>query len=196
MSESATEPDDDGRDRLEVPGWVRSEIFPFEGDLRVKQVQPYQASDQPRSGEPGGEPCLACAKTDDDCIWVDDYWRVSTAKPIGLPIQLFLETRDHLDMDDLDDQRSAELGLLTVRLDRAIQAIGGIGRVHVARWGDGAAHFHMWFFARPVGASQLRGFGMPMWAMLLPPTDQATWDANKATVGRELAKHGGRAINP
>ncbi len=36
------------------------------------------------------------------------------------------------------------------------------------RWGDGGAHFHMWFFARPAGSFNLLGFGMPFWEPVLP----------------------------
>ncbi|MGH1490896.1 MAG: hypothetical protein ACRBK7_16140 [Acidimicrobiales bacterium] len=181
-------------ERLPVPEFVKAAIFPFEGDLQVKPVKPAFPSDRPREGEPGGAPCHACTKGDTDYIWADDNWRVFAPEPSGVPIQVFLETRDHLDMDDLDDERSAELGQLIVRLDRAIQAIGGVGRVHVSRWGDGASHFHMWFYARPLGASQQLGFSLPMWAMTLPPTEQSIWDANKAIIAAELAAGGGQAI--
>ena len=108
---------------------------------------------------------------------------------------MFLETRAHVDMDDLDADRAGELGQLIVRLDRAMQAVGGIGRVHVARWGDGGSHFHMWFYGRPLGASQMLGFCLPMWAMILPPTDDDVWRKNMAVVSRELAAGGGRAIS-
>ena len=63
---------------------------------------------------------------------------------------------------DLDDELAGGLGRMIVRLDRAIQAVGGIGRVQVARWGDGGSHFHMWLYGRPRGASQLLGFCLPM----------------------------------
>ncbi len=180
--------------RHALPEFIKASIFPFEGDLRVKPYKPLFPSDRPRTGEPGGDPCRACAMPDEDYIWVDDHWRVLVGEPSGVPIQLFLETREHLDMDDFDAERSAEFGSLIVRLDRAIQAIGGIGRVHASRWGDGGSHFHMWFYGRPVGASQMLGFGLPMWAMILEPTDEATWEANKALVARELAAGGGRSM--
>jgi hypothetical protein len=180
---------------LPLPPFVDWPIFPFVGDMHVRPVEPNHPEDWPRSGEPGGGPCEACAEPDDNYIWVDDHWRVLAARaPSGVPVQLFLETRAHVDMDGLDTARAAELGLLIVRLDRAIQAVGGVARVHVSRWGDGASHFHMWFFARPVGALQMLGFCLPMWAEILPPTDEATWQRNLAIVARELAKDGGRAI--
>jgi hypothetical protein len=179
---------------LPLPEFVNWSIFPFEGELRVKQPKPLYPSDRPRAGEPGGGPCHACAADDHEYIWVDERWRVSAPRPSGVPLQLFLETREHVDMDGLDDRLAGEMGQLIVRLDRAIQAIGGIGRVHVARWGDGSAHFHMWFYARPRGAGQMLGFCLPMWAQILPPTPAEVWQSNVAVVAAELAKVSGTAI--
>ena len=184
----------DSTDDATLPGFVHASIFPFEGDFQVKALKPPHPTDRPRSGEPGGGPCGSCAAGDDDYIWVDEHWRVRAAQPSGVPIQLFLETRAHVDMDDLDDDRAGELGQLTVRLDRAMQAVGGIGRVHVSRWGDGGSHFHMWFYGRPLGASQLLGFCLPMWAMILPPTPDDVWNRNLATVADHLAAVGGRSM--
>jgi hypothetical protein len=179
-------------DRLPLPDFVNWPLFPFEGELRVRPLDP-PSGEIPRSGEPGGPPCGECAKDDDEYVWVDDHWRV-LAMPgrSPLPTQLFLESRQHVDMDGLDDERAAELGQLIVRLDRAIQAIGGIGRVQVVRTGDGGSHFYLWFYARPRGAFQLLGMFLPMWAKILPPLDQETWDRNLAVVAAELATGGGR----
>jgi hypothetical protein len=131
------------------------------------------------------------SRPDDDYIWVDDHRRVSGAKAKGLPVQVFLETRAHVDQDQLDDDRAAELGRLIVRLDRAIQAVGG---VHYSRWGDGASHFHVWFFARPVGNWQMLGCFLPLWADIYPPTPDDVWRANLKIVAAELEKGGGRAV--
>jgi hypothetical protein len=64
----------------------------------------------------------------------------------------------------------------------------------MSRWGDGAAHFHLWFYGRPFGNLQMVGFCLPMWAMTLPPTPADIWDRNLAIVAHELAKEGGRAL--
>jgi hypothetical protein len=183
----------DDRSAHPLPDFVSWDIFPFEGDLRVREVQPNAPHEWPRAGEPGGAPCGSCTDGDDQFIWVDDHWRVRASRPSGVPVQVFLETREHVDMDGLDRERAAELGQLLVRLDRAVQAVGGIGRVHVARWGDGGSHFHMWIYGRPFGTRQLLGYCLPMWAQILPPTDDATWRSNMAVVAAELAKDGGRA---
>jgi hypothetical protein len=180
---------------LPLPAFVDWPIFPFVGDLRVRPVQPRAPADWARSGEPGGAPCRSCEEPDDRCIWVDDRWRVLAPEArSAVPVQLFLETREHVDLDGLDTRHAAELGPLIVRLDRAIQAVGGVGRVHVSRWGDGASHFHLWFYARPVGDPQMLGFCLPMWAEILPPTAEEVWKRNLRTVAKELAKDGGRAI--
>jgi hypothetical protein len=178
-----------------LPAFVRYPIFPFEGDLRTKPLEPPEAADWPRSGEPGGRPCESCAAADDEYVWVDDRWRVRAARqPTGVPVQLFLETRAHVDLDGLDAVLTAELGGLLVRLDRAVRAVGGIGRVHLSRWGDGGSHFHMWCYGRPLGAMQLLGFCLPMWAMILPPTADDVWCRNLAVVAAELARDGGTAM--
>jgi hypothetical protein len=180
---------------LPLPAFVQYPIFPFEGDLRIRTLDPAEATERPRSGDPGGPPCGACAAADDEYLWVDDRWRVRLPpKPSGVPIQVFLETREHVDLDGLDARLAAELGVMIVRLDRAVRSVGGIGRVHMSRWGDGAAHFHVWFYGRPVGARQLLGFCLPMWAMILPPTAEAVWRNNAAAVANELARDSGRAI--
>lgn len=180
---------------LPLPAFVDWPIFPFVGDMRVRAVQPRAAADWPRSGEPGGAPCKSCLEPDERCIWVDDRWRVLAPEArSAVPVQLFLETREHVDLDGLDQAHAAELGQLIVRVDRAIQAVGEVGRVHMSRWGDGASHFHLWFYARPLGDPQMLGFCLPMWAEILPPTTEDVWQRNLSVVARELAKEGGRSI--
>lgn len=178
-----------------LPRYVNWPVFPFEGEMRVKAVLPLADSDLVRSGEPGGAPCEACAAGDDQFVWVDERWRVrATTTAPSLPMQLFLETRAHIDMHDLDDDLAGELGRMLVRLDRAVTAVGGVGRVHVSRWGDGGSHFHMWIYGRPFGTRQVLGFGVPLWAAVLPPIDDEVWRRNLTVVAAELARGGGRAI--
>ena len=185
----------DDTDRLPLPGFVAWPIFPFEGDMRVREVMPRRSEDYPRDGEPGGQPCGSCAAPDSEYIWADEHWRVKPPiTPSGAPVLLFLESRDHLDLDDLDDDLAAELGVLIVRLDRVIQSVGGIGRVHVNRWGDGGSHLHLWFYGRPVGDTQMIGFCLPLWAQTLPPTPEDEWNRNLAAIATELARHGGRSM--
>jgi len=185
----------DDAERLPLPDFVRWPIFPFEGDLQVREVTPKRAEDYPRDGEPGGSPCPSCTAPDSEYLWVDEHWRVRPPlQPSGAPVLVFLETRAHVDLDGLDDELAGELGRMIVRLDRAIQAVGGIGRVHVNRWGDGGSHFHVWCYGRPLGDTQMIGFCLPLWAMTLPPTPTDQWNASLAVIATELAQRGGRSM--
>jgi len=182
-------------DPLPLPGFVDWPIFPFVGDLHVREVLPRRDHEYPRDGEPGGAPCRSCAAPDEDYLWVDDAWRVRAPDaPSGAPVLVFLETRDHVDLAELDDHGAAEMGRMIVRLERAVHAVGGIARVHVNRWGDGGSHFHLWFYGRPFGDPQMIGFCLPLWAMTLPPTPQDEWDRHLTTIAGELARGGGRAM--
>jgi hypothetical protein len=182
-------------DPLPLPDFVSWPIFPFIGEMRVREVLPRRDRDYPRDGEPGGSLCGACTEPDDSYVWVDDSWRVKAPnQPSGAPVQLFLETREHIDLDNFDEDRAADLGRMVMRINNAIKAVGGIGRVHVNRWGDGGSHFHLWFYGRPLGDTQMIGFCLPLWAMTMPPTPDSEWHANLVTVANELARQGGRAL--
>ena len=56
---------------------------------------------------------------------------------------------------------------------RAGEAVPGVARVHVDRIGDGLAHLHVWFVARPAGLLQLRGSCLMDWLDVLPPMPAA-----------------------
>jgi hypothetical protein len=40
--------------------------------------------------------------------------------------------------------------------------------VHLYRWGDGGAHFHVWFLPRPLGMIEGYGMMLPLWEDALP----------------------------
>ncbi|MFG2101489.1 hypothetical protein ACGFJ5_12875 [Micromonospora echinaurantiaca] len=177
-----------------VPDFTQWPSFPFEGDLRVKQLDDPVPVEPPRKGE-GLRECTACAAPDDAYIWVSERWRVRAMdRPTGLPMVLILESRSHLDLGDLPNLLAAELGVMTVRLERAIRSLDGVARVHVNRWGDGSAHLHMWFLARPHGRLQLRGTFLPLWDSILPPISESQWRENLALVAAWLAEFGGRPL--
>jgi hypothetical protein len=177
-----------------LPDFTAWSSFPFEGDFRVKPLEPAVSVEPPRKGEDITD-CLACKTPDEAYVWVNERWRVrSLEKPSGLPMVLLLEPRSHLDMGDLPNLLAAELGVMTVRLERAIRSLDGVARVHVYRWGDGAAHFQIWFMARPVGQLQLRGTFLPMWDEILPPGSREEWSENLAMIAAWLAEFGGTAV--
>jgi hypothetical protein len=162
--------------------------------MRVKPLAPPVPHEPPRSGEDAAE-CVACNTPDDAYIWVSERWRVRAMdRPTGLPMVLILECRSHLDLGDLPNLLAAELGVMTVRMERAIRSLDGVARVHVNRWGDGSAHLHMWFLARPYGRLQLRGTFLSLWDDILPTIPEQQWRENLALVAAWLAEFGGRAL--
>ncbi|HWG98628.1 MAG TPA: hypothetical protein VNV66_04715 [Pilimelia sp.] len=177
-----------------LPDFVNWPSFPFEGQLRIKQLEKPVEVEPPRPGEDVTD-CEACRAPDDAYIWVSERWRVrSLDVPSGLPMVLVLESRSHLDLGDLSNLLAAELGVMIVRLERAIRSLDGVGRVHVNRWGDGAAHLHLWFLARPYGRLQLRGSFLSLWDDILPPVPEPVWRENLALVAAWLAEFGGTAL--
>jgi diadenosine tetraphosphate (Ap4A) HIT family hydrolase len=177
-----------------LPEFTHWPTFPFEGNLRVKQIDDPVAEEPPRQGEDPTS-CLACQAPDEAYVWVSDRWRVRALdRPTGLPMVLILESRSHLDLGDLPNLLAAELGVMTVRLERAIRSLDGVARVHVNRWGDGSAHLHLWFLARPYGRLQLRGTFLSLWDDILPTVPQAQWRENLALVAAWLAEFGGRPL--
>jgi hypothetical protein len=161
--------------------------------MRVKALAAPVEVEPPRSGEDAAD-CVACNTPDDAYIWVSDRWRVRAMdRPTGLPVVLILECRSHLDLGDLTNLLAAELGVMTVRLERAIRSLDDVARVHVNRWGDGSAHLHMWFLARPYGRLQLRGTFLSLWDDILPVIPDQQWQGNLALVAAWLAEFGGRA---
>lgn len=177
-----------------LPDFTKWPSFPFEGDLRVKRLDDPVAKEPSRKGEDAAD-CVACNAPDEAYIWVSERWRVRAMdRPTGLPMVLILESRSHLDLGDLPNLLAAELGVMTVRLERAVRSLDGVARVHVNRWGDGSAHLHMWFLARPYGRLQLRGTFLSLWDDILPPIPASQWRENLALVAAWLAEFGGRPL--
>src|SRR6476661_5230403 len=105
-------------------------LFPFEGDMRLKQLGPLLPAELTREGE-GDKPCHLCSDPDHDVIWSNGRWLVSAAQPNACPVTVFLETVEHVDLDELDADMASELGRLIVRVEAAVRAVSDVGRVHV-----------------------------------------------------------------
>ena len=153
--------------------------FPFDGEMRPRQLRPPVEREEPRYGE-GGVDCHACAAPDERYIWTSERWRLlAPERPSGLPVIVLLEPRQHYaEPGDLPDELAAELGILLARIERVVRAVGEIGRVHVCRWGDGSEHLHWWFLARPARIPQLNGSFAAIWDDILPPTPEDVWRSN------------------
>ncbi|WP_151081567.1 hypothetical protein [Nocardioides cynanchi] len=171
-----------------MTGW---DVSPFEAEgLRVSRLRPPVVPEPERHGEDPAA-CSSCTRRDEG-IWLDEHWRLTRIGGVGVPLVLMLHPRDHHDLDDLPDDRAAELGVLTTHLARHVEALPHISRCHVYRIGDGGAHLHVWLFARPEGQAQLYGSWLVVWDDLLPEYPSDVADADAARVADALvASYGG-----
>jgi diadenosine tetraphosphate (Ap4A) HIT family hydrolase len=156
-------------------------LFPWLRDLQLKPVPPNASSEPARSGESEAD-CTECKKADADFLWSDESWRLWPMTGFPLRGCVMLESRAHSDsFSDLSPDLLASLGPTIARVEAAVLSIGDVGRVHVARWGDGSGHFHLWFLPRPLGALHMRGSGLIPWIEALePPADSVLADAHAA----------------
>lgn len=182
----------DNEGRLPLSRMTYWEIFPFEPDaLRTVPFQP-PTLPEPERRDAGGD-CETCRSCDEG-IWLNDRWRITRWSGAGVPLALILYSREHYDVADLPDELASELGVLSVHVCRAIEALPNIARAHVSRWGDGGAHLHVWFLARPAGQLQLRGSCLPVWDDLLPEYPDDVSAADGLTVVTALAASYGGEI--
>jgi diadenosine tetraphosphate (Ap4A) HIT family hydrolase len=148
--------------------------FPFELPVAVRPLDPPVPLEPDREGEHGVD-CSLCRTPDELFLWTDERWRLSLYSPSPVRGVVLLQPRVHAQsFAELPPVDAAELGPMVGRVQAAIEALGGIGRVHVNYWGDGSAHLHLWFYPRPYGQLQLRGTFFGVWAVLLPdlPADE------------------------
>ena len=144
--------------------------------------------------------CEACTRADERNateaeVWRDEHWRVTVAEPTGSPLVLILQPLAHHDFTDLPDDLAGQMGRIMVHLGAAVETLPSVARVHVSKWGDGGAHAHVFFFARPARMPQLRGTCMALWDDVLPPVPTEVRDANARAVVAELVRrYGGRPL--
>lgn len=184
----------DGEQRLPLSRMTGWDISPFESEgLRVSRLRPPVVPEPPRHGEDPTD-CESCRRRDEG-IWLDDRWRLTHVSGVGVPLVLMLHPRDHHDLTDLSDDLAAELGVLSTHIARHVEALPNISRCHLYRIGDGGAHLHVWFFARPEGQAQLYGSWLVVWDDLLPEYPSALARADAALVADALVtSYGGRRV--
>jgi hypothetical protein len=73
--------------RLPLGDVANDELFPLEGEILVRPLEPPIIPEPKRRGEAGIEECWNCANPDTGAIWHDDSWLVrgNAANPHGLP---------------------------------------------------------------------------------------------------------------
>jgi hypothetical protein len=178
----------------EMPGW---DIYPYEIDgLRLKPVRPPADEEPPRRGERASD--CHCAQgyddTDDRIVWTNPRWRLTLARETGLPLMLMLGPVEHHDLPSLPGDLAAEMGQLVVAVSDAVEHVPSVGRVQLAKYGDGGAHLHLFFLGRPARMLQFRGSPLIDWEENLPRVPFEVLQANARVVAERMVVHvGGRA---
>src|SRR5262245_45895857 len=68
------------KDALRMPPLDEWESFPFDGDMRLRALQPPVDREPARHGE-GAVDCGRCTTADDAYVWTDDRWRLWALAP-------------------------------------------------------------------------------------------------------------------
>jgi len=143
--------------------------LPYAQPLTTIDPGPRLVPEPPRRGEPGGEPCAICGRTTTSAVWSDEHWTLHAPVGGSLPGSVWLASKAHADsFSDLPEDVAQTFGPVAARVERAILTLGDVGRVHLYRWGDGGAHFHVWFIPRPLGMLEATGMMLPLWEDVLP----------------------------
>jgi diadenosine tetraphosphate (Ap4A) HIT family hydrolase len=144
--------------------------LPYAEPLTVRPPAPRVVPEPPRRGEPGGEPCAICAGSTTPQLWGDEHFTLHAPVGSSLPGTVWLASRLHADsFSDLPPDVAAAFGPLVARVERAmLTAVPDVARVHLYRWGDGGAHFHVWMLPRPLGMMEAMGHFLPLWEDVLP----------------------------
>lgn len=170
----------------EMPGW---DIFPYEIDsLRLKPLQPPADEEPARAGEDPADCWCAqgVPERTDRYVWSNERWRLTLAEESGLPIQLFLTPYGHCDLGTVPAELAGEMGRLIVAVSAAVEELPSVGRVQLAKYGDGGAHLHLFFFGRPARMLQFRGSPLIDWEENLPRVPLDVLRDNAAFVGQRL----------
>jgi diadenosine tetraphosphate (Ap4A) HIT family hydrolase len=142
---------------------------PYEEPLTPREPGPRTIPEPPRRGEPGGPPCAICEGATTSALWSDERWTLHAPVGGSLPGSVWLASKVHADsFSDLPTDVADTFGPVAARVERAILSLGDVGRVHLYRWGDGGAHFHVWFLPRPLGMLEASGMMLPLWEAVLP----------------------------
>jgi hypothetical protein len=186
---------EDGRIPIEAGDIASWDIFPFEAEgLRLKPIAPLSETEEARAGEDPTECYCSAGGPPKGLVWSDDHWRVSVFQHSGAPLVMMLAPIRHYDFTSLPADLAGELGRLMVALGAAIETLPSVARVHISKWGDGGAHAHLFFFARPTRMPQLRGTCLALWDDFLPAVPAEVLDDNaRAVVERLVATYGGIA---
>lgn len=143
--------------------------LPYADPLIPRQPSERVIPEPPRRGDEGGEPCSICAGDSTAPVWSDEHFTLHPPVGGSLAGSVWLASREHVDsFSDLSAAAAAAFGPVAARVERGILGLGDVARVHLYRWGDGGAHFHVWFLPRPLGMLEAAGMMLPLWEDVLP----------------------------
>ncbi len=143
--------------------------LPYEEPLKPRAPSERVLPEPPRRGEPGGDPCGICAGHATSAVWSNAHWTLHPPVGGSLPGAVWLASREHVDsFSDLSPEAASDFGGVAAKVELGILSLGDVARVHLYRWGDGGAHFHVWFIPRPLGMLEARGMMLPLWEDVLP----------------------------
>jgi diadenosine tetraphosphate (Ap4A) HIT family hydrolase len=144
--------------------------LPYAEPLTVRQPGARVVPEPPRRGESGGEPCGVCGGASTTAVWADEHFTMHPPVQCALPGTVWIASKVHADsFCDLPADVAAASGSMVARVEKAmLAALDDVGRVHLYRWGDGGAHFHVWLMPRPLGMLEANGPHLPIWEDVLP----------------------------
>jgi hypothetical protein len=143
--------------------------LPYREPLETRALSKPVIPEPHRRGEPGGPPCGVCDGSSTTAVWGDDLWTLHPPVGGSMPGSLWMASREHADsFMDLSPQAQTGFGVVVARVEKALLSVGDFARVHLYRWGDGGAHFHVWFMPRPLGMLEATGMMLPLWEDVLP----------------------------
>jgi diadenosine tetraphosphate (Ap4A) HIT family hydrolase len=148
---------------------------PYSEPLELREPAERTIPEPPRRGEPGGPPCGICTGKSTSAVWSDEHWTLHPPVGGSLPGAVWIASREHFDsFADMPAEVAATFAGVIARAERAILSLGDVARVHLYRWGDGGAHFHVWLLPRPLGMTEAAGMMLPLWEDALPnvPDDE------------------------
>ena len=85
------------------------------------------------------------------------------------------------------------MGQLVVAVSDAVEHVPSVGRVQLAKYGDGGAHLHLFFLGRPARMLQFRGSPLIDWEENLPRVPLDVLQANARVVAERMVVHVGGA---
>ena len=157
--------------------------LPYAEPLVPREPGARQIPEPPRRGEPGGPPCAICGgETTTRALVGRATGRCTRRSAAACRARsgsraASTSTRS----PTCPSEVAATFGRVVARAERAILALGDVGRVHLYRWGDGGAHFHVWLHAAAARDGRGAGMMLPLWEDVLP------------NVADERARRGGAA---